>query len=74
MKISLALATNIIFGWVLIATTLAYFLARKRVESVTPVVFLHFLMAFIPPLSIIALLLLANKDEINTESNSTPGS
>lgn len=74
MNIDATIAVNILFAWVLIATTLAYFLARKRVESVAPVVILHFLMAFIPPLSIIALLILANKDEIKTTSDSTPGS
>ena len=63
MNIDATAAVNIVFAWVLIATTLAYFLARKRVESVLPVVILHFFLAFLPPLSLIALLILANKDE-----------
>lgn len=69
MTIDATTAANVIFVWVLIATTLAYFLARKRVESVAPVVFLHFILAFLPPLSLIGLLLLANKNEKASVTN-----
>ena len=57
MKIDATIAANVIFVWILIATPLAYYLARTRVNSVIPVTIVHFFLAFIPPLSLIALVI-----------------
>lgn len=65
MNISITLVVNLVLMWVLISTSLAYFLGKTRVKSLMPVVMLNFFLAFIPPLSMISLLLLANKKEIH---------
>ena len=64
MSIDATFAVNVVFLWVLIATSLAYFLGKTRVKSLKATVVLHFFLAFIPPLSIIFLALLGNKKEL----------
>ncbi|MHC9511433.1 hypothetical protein [Kangiella sp. M94] len=59
MNIDATVAMNVIFVWILIATPLAYFLAKTRVKSVIPVTLVHFFLAFVPPLSLIALVILS---------------
>ncbi|MBD3653879.1 hypothetical protein [Kangiella sp.] len=70
MNIDATLAVNVIFVWVLIATPLAYYLAKTRVKSVIPVTIVHFFLAFVPPLSLIALVILSFMKEKN--AGSTP--
>ncbi len=64
MNISVTLAVNLVFMWVLIATPLAYFLGKTRVKSLKATVVLHFFLAFIPPLSMVCLAILGSKKEI----------
>lgn len=70
MNVDATLLINIIFVWVVIATVLAYFLAKERVESVIPVTILNFFLAFFPPFSLIALLILSMKDKQNPAKSS----
>ncbi len=70
MSIDATFAANVIFVWVLIATPLAYFLAKTRFKSVIPVTIVHFFLAFVPPLSLIALVILSFMKEKN--AGSTP--
>lgn len=70
MNVDATLLINIIFVWVMIATVWAYFLAKERVESVVPVTILNFFLAFFPPFSLIALLILGMKDKQNLAKGS----
>ncbi|RDX38151.1 hypothetical protein DZA50_00400 [Kangiella sp. HD9-110m-PIT-SAG07] len=63
MNISATLVVNLVLIWVLIATSLAYFLGKTRVKSLKAMVILHFFLAFIPPLSMICLAILGSKKE-----------
>lgn len=71
MNVDVTLAVNLILGWVLIATSLAYFLGKTRVKSLKATVVFHFFLAFIPPLSIIFLALLSNKKELTQNDAAT---
>ena len=71
MKIDATIAANVIFVWILIATPLAYFLARTRFQSVIPVTIVHFFLAFLPPLSLIALVIMSFIKEKDSSSASS---
>ncbi|PXF63446.1 hypothetical protein [Kangiella spongicola] len=64
MNISLTVAVNFVLIWVLIATSLAYFLGKSRVKDLKATVILHFFLGFFPPLSMICLAILGSKKEI----------
>ncbi len=64
MDLNATVVINFVFLWVVVATLVAYFLAKTRVKSLALTVVANFFLGFIPPISLISLFLLANKKEL----------
>ena len=56
-----------VLSWVVIATSLAYAMAKKRFNSPAPVIIMNFIFSFMPPLSFISLLVLSMKSELESQ-------
>jgi uncharacterized membrane protein len=63
MNLDLTMVVNLVLVWVIIATSLTYFLVRNRAKSTASTVIFNFFLAFIPPVSLLSLLFLASKKE-----------
>lgn len=69
MDISITFFTTVVFVWLFIGTLLTYFLAKSRYQNPVPVTALGFCLSFVPPVSIILLILMAVfKEELPKEA------
>jgi len=70
MGISATVLGQVILAWVVIATILTYFLAKRKTQTPIMATVVGFLIAFIPPLSMIYIIALILKNDINTNDAS----
>lgn len=57
-SVSLTIVGYLVFLWMLFAATTAYFLCRDRMKSVASTVWINFFLGWLPPISLISLIIL----------------
>ncbi|MCP3674983.1 MAG: hypothetical protein GY829_11015 [Gammaproteobacteria bacterium] len=64
MDINATILGQIICVWVIIATTLTFFLTKRKTQTPVLASVIGFFIAFIPPLSLIYIIILVLKNDI----------
>ena len=64
MEINMALLGQLLAVWVVFATVLTYILAKKKTETPMIATMIGFVLSFLPPISIIYLIVLVLKNDI----------
>ncbi len=62
---------QITLAWVLIATILTYMLAKRKTETPILATIIGFIAAFIPPISIIYIIILVLKNDVAKNDSSS---
>lgn len=58
---SLTIVGYLVFLWMVFAATTAYFLSRDRMKSTASTVWINFFLGWLPPISLISLIILYRK-------------
>ena len=64
MEINMALLGQLLAVWVVFATVLTYILVKKKTETPMIATMIGFVLSFLPPISIIYLIVLVLKNDI----------
>jgi len=64
MAVNATLLGQLIIVWILIATTITFLLARRKTQTPIIATLLGFLFSFIPPVSMLYLIVLVIKNDI----------
>jgi hypothetical protein len=65
MEFHWGLFGQVIAVWIIIATVLTYFLAKRKTQTPVIATILGFFLSFMPPLSMIYLIVLVLKNDIS---------
>jgi len=66
MNIGITVMAQILMVWIPVATFVSYILGKRKTESPKTTAFIGFLLSFIPPFSIIFLIILLLKRDMNS--------
>ncbi len=71
MNINMTLIGQTIVIWVLIATILTYLLAKRKTETPILATVIGFFAAFVPPISMIYIIILVLKNDVAKNDSSS---